>query len=295
MVVVAVVRWEEDDNTLALNDRSVLDRTVAFINRDSSGGLQTGFVSTHSEWEGLCTLGFRARLVAAWSSAWSLVRPGRLPCGATNFAGAEIVVCRVDVSAADVERFGAWLSSEQRALVTFFTTDDVKFTAWPELVRLFPNLGRVDASRCGLVEFPLAVCALPNLRRFGLACNDFVAVPFEVSRLQQLERLYLYGCTRLQRLPSSISTLTALTALDVRDCNKLPKEFNAYFDGDEVQGALVKMSRHFARLEHCRAACVTLIGLRRSRQDTILLSQPLDITVLVAKLLWQARDEWPVV
>ena len=67
------------------------------------------------------------------------------------------------------------------------------------------------------------------------------------------------------------------------------------FYDSAVQDVLVKMSRHFAPLEHCQAACVTLIGLRRSRQDTILLSQPLDITVLVAKLLWQARDEWPVV
>jgi hypothetical protein len=141
----------------------------------------------------------------------------------------------------------------------------------------------------------LAVCALPNLHELDLTGNDFVAVPSEVSRLQQLERLYLYRCTRLQRLPSSISTLTALSTLQVQGCDELPKEFNALFYGDGVQGALVKMSRHFARLEHCRAACVTLIGLRRSRRDTILLSQPLDITVLVAKLLWQARDEWPVV
>jgi hypothetical protein len=72
----------------------------------------------------------------------------------------------------------------------------------------------------------------------------------------------------------------------------LPQEFNVDFYGD-VQGALVKISRHFARLEHCRAACVMLIGLRRFKWDTILLSQPLDITVLMAKLLWQARDAWP--
>ena len=113
--------------------------------------------------------------------------------------------------------------------------------------------------------------------------------------MQQLKEFSLNGCTRLQRLPSSISTLTALSELHLAGCDKLPKEFNSDFYGNEVQRALVKMSRHFARLEHCQAACVTLIGLRRSRQDTILLSQPLDITVLVAKLLWQARDEWPVV
>ena len=117
-----------------------------------------------------------------------------------------------------------------------------------------------------------------------------------MSRLQQLKQFFFSGCTRLQRLPSSISTLTALTWLDLKGCGKLPKEFSAHFDGvDNVQPVLVKMSRHFARLEHCRAACVTLIGLRRSRRDTILMSQPVDITVLVAKLLWQARDEWPVV
>ena len=200
-----------------------------------------------------------------------------------------------EVSAADVEQFGASLSSEQRALVTTLNTDDVKFTAWSELIRLFPNLFTVYAPRCGLVEFPLAVCALPNLRRLDLACNDFVAVPSEVLRLQSLQRLDLDGCTRLQRLPSSISTLTALSRLKLDGFEKLPKGFTANFDGDEVQGVLVKISRHFARLEHCRAACVTLIGVRRSRRDTILLSQPLDITVLVAKLLWQARDEWPVV
>ena len=140
------------------------------------------------------------------------------------------------------------------------------------------------------------MCALPNLRTLSLGGNDFVAVPSEVSQLQRLEKLYLYGCTRLQRLPSSICRLTALTQLYLDGCDKLPKEFNSNSHGHgRAQGALVKMSRHFARFEHCRAACVTLIGLRRTRRDTILLSQPLDITVLVAKLLWQARDEWPVV
>lgn len=230
------------------------------------------------------------------------VRPGRLPRRAMKLAYADTVRCRAEASAADVERFGASLSSEQRALVSIFGTDptfgtdNAKFTAWPELVRLFPNLDQVWASECGLAEFPLAVCALPNLRGLRLSWNDFVAIPSEVSRLQQLRELFLNGCTRLQRLHSSISTLTALFWLRLDDCNRLPKEFNAdYHGGGDVQLVLGKISRHFARLEHCRAACVTLIGLRRSRRDTILLSQPLDITVLVAKLLWQARDEWPVV
>ena len=224
------------------------------------------------------------------------VRPGRLPRRAMELANAGRMVCRAEVSAADVERFGASLSSEQRAWVTTFSMDGVKFTAWLELVRLFPNIIRAYARQCRLFEFPLAVWALPNLRTLSLSDNDFVAIPSEVSRLQQLERFFLFGCTRLQRLPSSISTLTALSTLQLDGCDKLPKEFTAEFRGaDRVQGTLVKMSRHFARLEHCRAACVTLIGLRRSRRDTILLSHPLDITVLVAKLLWQARDEWPVV
>ena len=222
------------------------------------------------------------------------VRPGRLPPRAMELANAGRVVCGAEVAAADVERFGASLSRKQRALVTTFNTDDVKFTPWPELVRVFPNLDQVYASQGGLVEFPLAVCALPNLCRLSLSRNDFVAIPSEVSQLQQLKQLYLFGCTRLQRLPSSISTLTTLSWLYLDGCNQLPKEFNQAWDGvDDVQGALVKMSRHFARLDHCRAACVTLIGLRRSRRDTILLSHPLDITVLVAKLLWQARDDWP--
>ena len=223
------------------------------------------------------------------------VRPGRLPYRAMELAAADTVLCRAEVSAAEVERFGASLSSEQRARVETFATNSVKFTALPELVHLFPNLRAAYAFQCGLVEFPLALCALPKLRALDLAGSDFVAIPSEVSRLQQLKELLLNGCTRLQRLPSSISTLTALDILWLNECNKLPKGFNTYFGAGAVQAALVKMSRHFARLEHCRAACVTLIGLRRSRRDTILLSQPLDITVLVAKLLWQARDQWPVV
>ena len=140
------------------------------------------------------------------------------------------------------------------------------------------------------------MCALSNLRVLNLSGNGFAEIPSEVSRLQRLEKFFLYGDTRLQRLPSSMSTLTALSWLHLGGCDKLPKEFNKdFYRIDDVQGVLVKMSGHFARLEHCRAACVTLIGLRRSRRDTILLSQPLDITVLVAKLLWQARDQWPVV
>ena len=171
------------------------------------------------------------------------VRPGRLPRRAMELVAAGIVVCQAEVSAADVKRFGASLSSERRALVTTFSADRVKFTAWPELVRLFPNLERVYAPRCGLVEFPLAVCALPNLRRLTLSFNDLVAVPCEVSRLQQLEWFYLNGCARLQRLPSSISTLTALTRLHLVGCDKLPKEFNADLDdAGDVQDVLVKMS-----------------------------------------------------
>ena len=224
------------------------------------------------------------------------VRPGRLPRRAMEPIGADAVECGAEVSAADVERFGASPSSEQRALLVAFSTDHVKFTAWAELARLFPNLGRVYAPRSGLVKFPLAVCALPKLHTLTLSRNNFVAIPSEVSRLQRLNQLVLIKCTRLQRLPLSISTLTAITALWLDQCHQLPKEFNTTFRGvEDVQGVLVKMSRHFARFEHCWAACVTLIGLRRSRRDTILLSQPLDITVLVAKLLWQARDEWPVV
>ena len=203
--------------------------------------------------------------------------------------------CQTEVPAADVERFGASLSSEQRALVTDFNTDNVKFTAWRELVRLLPTINNVAASECGLVQFPLAVCALPNLRVLNLSGNGFVAIPSEVSRLQRLEKFFLYGDTRLQRLPSSISTLTALSTLCLEACDKLPQEFNANFKGGDVQAVLVKISRHFVRFEHCRAACVTLIGLRRFRRHTILLSQPLDIAVLVAKLLWQARDQWPVI
>ena len=219
------------------------------------------------------------------------VRPGHLPRRAMELHFGALML-RAEVSAADVERFGASLSSEQRAVVSIFNTNYIHFTAWPELVRLFPNLGRVYAGHSGLVEFPVAVCVLPNLRTLDLRSNGFVAVPPEVSQLQQMQRFYVGSCKWLQRLPSSISTLTALDTLHFDGCDKLPKEFMGHF-GDYVQGALVKMSRHFARFEHCRAACVTLIGLRRSRQDTSLLSQPLDITVLVAKLLWQARDEWP--
>ena len=223
------------------------------------------------------------------------VRPGRLPRRAMQLFRTDTVECRAEVSAADVERFGASLSSEQRAVVTTFDTNNVKFTAWPELVRLFPHLRTVSAFECRLVEFPLALCALPNLRTLYLSRNNFVAVPSEVPRLQQLEGLFLSGCPRLQRLPSSISTLTALCIVWLDGCDKLPTEFNASFGVAQTHHMLFKMSRHFARLEHCRAACVTLIGLRRSRRDTILLSHPVDITVFVAKLLWQARDQWPVV
>ena len=126
------------------------------------------------------------------------VRPGRLPRRAMELVRADAVVCRAVVSAADVEGFGASLSSEQRALVTAFDTYNVKFTAWPELVRLFPNLDQVYAYRCGLVEFPLALCALPNLRMISLSCNDIVAVPSEV--------------------PSSWSTCSSMGAHGSSDC-----------------------------------------------------------------------------
>jgi Leucine-rich repeat (LRR) protein len=136
----------------------------------------------------------------------------RLPHRAMELTGAGVtVVCRTEVSSVDVERFGASLSSDQRALVATFDTNHVKFTAWPELVRLFRNLSSITAFRSELVEFPLALCALPNLYTLYLPGNDFMEIPSEVSQLQQLKQFYLSMCTRLQRLPSSISTLIALS------------------------------------------------------------------------------------
>ena len=61
------------------------------------------------------------------------VRPARLPRRAMQLVEVDRVKCRAEVTAADVERFGASLSSDQRALVMTFDTDGVKFTAWPEL------------------------------------------------------------------------------------------------------------------------------------------------------------------
>ena len=55
------------------------------------------------------------------------VRPGRLPRRTMELVNAGgTVVCRAEVSAADVERFGASLSSEQRALATAFDTHGLR-------------------------------------------------------------------------------------------------------------------------------------------------------------------------
>ena len=118
------------------------------------------------------------------------VRPGRLPHRAMKLASADSVRCWAEVSAEDVEQFGASLSSEQRALVTTFTTGYVKFTAWPELVRLFPNLHNVYARQCRLFEFPLA------LRCPTSACSVSGAT------LSWRSHLRCRGCNSLQ---SSIS------------------------------------------------------------------------------------------
>ena len=78
---------------------------------------------------------------------------------------AERVVCRAEGSAADVERFGASLSSEQRALVTTFDTEGVKFTAWPELVRLFPTLTGFMRLNADLSSFPWPCARCPTSAR----------------------------------------------------------------------------------------------------------------------------------
>ena len=192
MVVVAVVRWEEeeDDNTFAMTTAVCWTGRLLSSIGTAAEGCKRGSCQHTSEREGLARLDSvgAPRCCEEQCVEFGSVRPGRLPRRAMELVAADAVVCRAEVSAADVERFGASLSSEQRALVTTFNTDGVKFTAWPELVRLFPNLDRVCASRCGLVEFPLALCALPNLRVLNLSYNDFVEIPSEVSRLQQLER-----------------------------------------------------------------------------------------------------------
>ena len=90
------------------------------------------------------------------------VRPERLPRRDMELVTAHLVLCRTEVSAADVERFGASLSSQQRALVVTFNTEGVKFTAWPELVRLFPNLGYVPRITVDWSSFPWPCARCPT-------------------------------------------------------------------------------------------------------------------------------------
>ena len=142
------------------------------------------------------------------------VRPGRLPRRAMEPIGADAVECGAEVSAADVERFGASLSSEQRALVTAFSTTDVKFTAWPELVRLFPNLGWIFAFRSGLVEFPLPCARCPTSTRSGSR-----------STISWRSRLRCRGCSSWNSSPfmgahgSSDCPRQSARSLRFPDCN----------------------------------------------------------------------------
>lgn len=93
-----------------------------------------------------------------------------------------------------------------------------------------PCLQEMNIDYCNdLVELPVALCALVNLKMLSITnSHKLSALPEEIGKLVNLEILRLRSCTDLTKLPNSSTNLKKLKFLDIADCfsiRELPEDF----------------------------------------------------------------------
>ena len=93
-----------------------------------------------------------------------------------------------------------------------------------------PYLEEMNIDYCNdLVELPVVLCALVNLKKLSITnSHKLSALPEEIGQLVNLEVMRLRSCTDLAMLPGSSTNLKKLNFLDIADCfsiKELPEDF----------------------------------------------------------------------
>ncbi|KAG6530565.1 hypothetical protein ZIOFF_012806 [Zingiber officinale] len=87
----------------------------------------------------------------------------------------------------------------------------------PSLFTSMPRLTYLDLSDCCITELPKEICSLAELQYLNLSDNHIIRLQFEFGCLSKLENLFLRG-TGLEIVPNgTISNLSMLQWLDIRN------------------------------------------------------------------------------
>jgi hypothetical protein len=157
----------------------------------------------------------------------------------------DTLYARARLAVTDLALFAASVPAAVRASVTTLDLDycDVDPVSLVELATLFPNVERLWSFKSGLQRFPVEVCALHQLKTLSMPCNPFAEIPSEITRLTQLEHLYIYRCRALKKLPSSFSRLTTLEELQLEGCLMLPETMrDDFYSSNEVLPVILRIS-----------------------------------------------------
>lgn len=96
------------------------------------------------------------------------------------------------------------------------------FNVWPRLIEI-----EMDSCK-DVVGFPGILCSSVCLKRLSITnCNEMCEISEDFGNLTSLETLCLRSCTKLEKLPKSITRLQKLSILDISDClgfSELPEQ-----------------------------------------------------------------------
>ena len=132
---------------------------------------------------------------------------------------------------------------------------------------------------------PRFIHAFPQLRELFLYAARLHSIPAEIGLLTELTALDL-RVNELERLPSTLTNLTALRVLLLSDNRVLAKDgFAVNCAQDNCQPQLAYIGRHYGGIERarerCQRAAAALYMVCMKRRDV-----PKDMARLLARAVW---------
>ncbi|KAI1296249.1 cysteinyl-tRNA synthetase [Mortierella claussenii] len=104
---------------------------------------------------------------------------------------------------------------EARELVTLLLQSN-RLETLPDSFEVFEHLRILNLSSNNFSKVPMVLCQLTTLEDLDLSFNEIAEIPEEIARLVRLRRLLLFGNRIGPHLPKSMSDLTRLRKLDIR-------------------------------------------------------------------------------